>query len=686
MLRLLIQTMLLLSLMASVPSSARSAPDEKYLVITHISVVDVKAGRLIPDQNVLLSGERIVSILPARTAKIPHGATIIKGNGRFLMPGLFDCHVHLNNPDRETRMLVASGVTFVRDMGGSMGERIAQRQQARRGDFHGLEVACVGTILDGDPPYHSWSRACGTPEEGRRAVQELKKAGVDQIKVYSLLKPNVHRAICEEAKRMGLKVVGHITDSMTLEAAISDGQQGVEHLSRYSSLLEALLPGFQPVPAEFDGGIWQRYPDVDKAQLHLRLKRLAAAGTVVCPTLVLHAGQARILDPTTKALWNQYALPDDRRDWNEIPARYAAYGKSQAAAFSYLQQTLVELSQAHVPLLVGTDLANPGILAGFSVHTEMQLWQAAGLQPVDVLRAATLVPARFLGVDARLGTVETGKTASLVLIRTNPLQEIRNAADIEAVFVRGRYFDRAALDRLLTDAREDVLTRSPAPIRTERLELPGVVVARGRYNLFFEQYGDGTEDFLITKVGEVYHYKAMRVQRGFGRYPTLQTGQWTANFTPLQGESEPSVLLPTVEQYGVKQNLLYHDAIRSGKSLGKTQSIFPNDTALRSPFLSADFFLFHLLRLNVGQTKRVETFLLGRQDWKPQRQQVNVERWADESAEASVRQTPLCQHYSMTVVGNDDVRSDVWLNAQGVPVKQVTTQGLQKRSAVLDPN
>ena len=686
MLRLLIQTLLLLSLTSAVPPAARSTPDAKRILITHVSVVDVKAGRLVTDQTVLLSGERIISITPARTAKIPPGATIIRGNGLFLMPGLFDCHVHLNNPDRETRMLVANGVTFVRDMGGSMAERIAERQNARHGDFHGLEMACVGTILDGDPPYHAWSRACGTPEEGRQAVRELKKAGVDQIKVYSLLKPDVHRAICEEAKRAGLKVVGHVPDSMTLEAAVADGQQGVEHLSRYSSLLAALAPGFKPIPAEFDGGIWQRYPVVDKTQLRAHLKELAAAGMVMCPTLVLHAGQARILDQNSKALWNLYALPDDRRGWDEIPAPYAAYGKSQAAAFPYLQQTLVELHQAKVPLLVGTDLANPGILAGFSVHTEMKLWQAAGLPPAFVLQAATLLPARFLGVEARLGTVEAGKTASLVLTRNNPLQDIRNAADIEAVFVRGRYFDRTALGRLLADAHEDILARSPAPVRTERLELPGIVVARGRYNLFYEQYGDGTEEFRITKVGDTYHYAALRRQPGFGRYPVLQTGQWNANFTPVQGELEPSVLLPTVERYGVKQNVLYHDAVRSGKSLGKTQSVYPGGSALRSSLLSADFFFFQRLQLNVGQTKRVEMTLLGRQDWKPERRQVDVERRADESAEASVHQTPFCRRYSIIVVGNADVRSDVWLNTQGVPVKQVTTEGSQKRSAVLDPN
>ena len=148
---------------------------EKPLVITHVSVVDVRAGRLLPDQSVVISGERILSVKPSGKAKVPNGARIVSGKGLFLLPGLFDSHVHLNSPEQDARMLIANGVTFVRDMG----ERMGQRAQARQGKFLGLEMAAVGTILDGNPPYHAWSRACATPEEGRAAVGEMARAGVD---------------------------------------------------------------------------------------------------------------------------------------------------------------------------------------------------------------------------------------------------------------------------------------------------------------------------------------------------------------------------------------------------------------------------------------------------------------------------------------------------------------------------
>ena len=410
------------------------------VVITHVSVVDVMTGRLLPDRTVLIQAGRIVRVGPTKAMIAPLGARRIEGKGRFLMPGLFDCHVHLNNPEREARMLVANGVIFVRDMGGVAAERFALRSRARRGDLFGLGIVCVGTILDGSPPYYGWSRACATPDEGRAAVREMKVAGADQIKVYSLLRPEVHRAICAEAKRLGLPTVGHVPDTLTLEEAIAPGQQGVEHLTGFASLLISLLPNFKPTPGEFDGGVWARYPEVDKDKLRARLRKLAATGAVQCPTLTLHAGQARILDVRTRNLWTQYAPPDDWHGWAEIPAQYTAYGRTQKAAFPHLQQTVLEMQRAGVPLLIGTDLANPGVLAGFGVHTEMRLWQEAGLRPAAVLRAATLIPARFLGVDADLGSVEAGKVASLVLTRKNPLEDIRNAAEVEAVFARGRYF------------------------------------------------------------------------------------------------------------------------------------------------------------------------------------------------------------------------------------------------------
>lgn len=666
---------------ARADAPTRLAP--QVTVITHVSVVDVRSGKLLPDRNVVISGERIMAVAPSARAIPPPRATVVEGKGRFLMPGLFDSHVHLNRPEAETRMLVANGVTLVRDMGGATALRLALRTKAKRGDFLGLEMLCVGTILDGKPAYHPWSKACGTPDEGRAAVRSLARAGVDQIKVYSLLKPDVHRAICEEAKRLNLKPVGHVPDSMTLEAAGTAGQLGVEHLSGYSSLLRALLPDFKAVPGQFDTGIWARYPDVDKTRLRARLQALAAAGMVQCPTLVLHQGQGRLFDARTKALWESYALPDDRKGWNETPPQYAEYGRSLQSAFPYLQQTVKAMQDAGVPLIVGTDLANPGIVAGFAVHTEMQLWQEAGLRPAQILRAATLTPAGFFGVAARLGTIEKGKTASFLLTRGNPLDDVRHASEIEAVWARGRYFNRAALNRLLAEAREEVMARSSVPDPAVPLELSGDVVARGRYNLFYEQYGDGTEEFLITRDSQGYRFMAVRRQSGFGRFPVVHQGAWNTDLTPRNVTLTPRVLLPTQERYRLEAGRLRGQATRKAQTIRKTDVPFPAGTLLRASLLSMDFFWLSGLDLKAGETRSRETFLLSGVGEKPEPQRIEITRQADENIRLGAAQV-LCRHYVLRPQNNLDVQVEVWADQRGLPMKQVITEGGAKRSAVLD--
>jgi imidazolonepropionase-like amidohydrolase len=179
-------------------------------------------------------------------------------------------------------------------------------------------------------------------------------------------------------------------------------------------------------------------------------------GAVVCPTAIVLKAQSgdlsspalprrEYVSPTVQAIWSAFWKPAQRADFEKLWPPAAALVRA--------------LHDAGVPLMVGTDLVTPGIIPGFSVHDEMALWQDAGIPAADVLRSATLVPARFLGKDGRLGTIAAGKAASLVLVRGNPLEDIGNAARIESVFLRGRYFRRADLDRMLEEARAAAVPR-----------------------------------------------------------------------------------------------------------------------------------------------------------------------------------------------------------------------------------
>ena len=200
---------------------------------------------------------------------------------------------------------------------------------------------------------------------------------------------------------------------------------------------------------------FRRKDEVDSAELQTALHRIRDYGLAVCPTLVvmkhgahlkeIMAGDCPNLEYVSSMIWDIW-----KSMWNPDQAGTDMAGKVGL----HMQAFVADLHRAQVPLMVGTDLLFPGIIAGFSLHEEMLLWQEAGIPAADVLRSATILPARFVDRDSRLGTVAEGKTASLVLTRANPLEDIRNANRIEGVFLRGRYFNRTDLDRLLQEVKE----------------------------------------------------------------------------------------------------------------------------------------------------------------------------------------------------------------------------------------
>jgi hypothetical protein len=208
-----------------------------------------------------------------------------------------------------------------------------------------------------------------------------------------------------------------------------------------------------------DANYLERLDEVDPQALQAVYQRLRTSGTTIDPTVVTFKNWPNVdtLEPGSLPM-GEYISPTLLSIWK-------AQWSGQSELPDYIWQNWARmvngLNQAGVPLMVGTDLMVPGIIPGYSVHEEMLIWQEAGIPAADVLRSATLVPAQFMSLDDRLGSIDEGKTASMVLVRANPLQDIRNAQQIEAVFLRGKYFSRSDLDRLLDEARE--LARQPAP-------------------------------------------------------------------------------------------------------------------------------------------------------------------------------------------------------------------------------
>jgi len=425
------------------------------MAIIGVAVVDVASGTIVPEQTVLIAGGVIEALAPADVAVVPAGARVIDGRGLYVMPGLVDAHAHYFERETFGRLYVASGVTLVRDMGMANELIFPLRAEIAGGSALGPEVLTAGAILDGAPPLIPLiSRGVATPDEARQAVRDQVAAGSDFIKVYSTLAADVFAAIVDEAHALGLKVAGHVPDSVPIEEAAIAGLDSVEHFFGFDKLVGRLLGA--PVRQAYagmgaDAGFFARLGELDPADLSRALASLRASGLAVCPTLVtFKVGVQTKLYQSGTFSGSDLVSGELLGMWRSL---WAGQDDLEAYIWERWAKFVVALHDAGVPLMVGTDLSVPGVCPGLSVHDEMAIWQDAGIPAPDVLRSATLVPVRWLGLGDRLGTVTAGKTASLVLVRANPLDDVRHAQEIEGVFLQGRYFDRAALDLLLAEVR-----------------------------------------------------------------------------------------------------------------------------------------------------------------------------------------------------------------------------------------
>jgi imidazolonepropionase-like amidohydrolase len=440
-----------------------TAPPAGILWIKNVTVVDVEKGITVPGQTVIVADDRIEKIGATTTLDIPEGAQAIDAQGLYLMPGLVDAHVHYFDAPVFGRLLLANGVLLVRDMGSPNDPILKLRDELNRGETLGPEMVTTGLMLDGNPPViPSIAMGLYTPDQGRAAVRQQAEAGVDMIKVYSRLDKDTFLAILDEARKVDLKVVGHVPDSIYIEDSAAAGMRSCEHWFGFEKVIARLLG--EPVNLKFmgmgsDANYLERLDEVNPQALQAVYQRLRTSGITIDPTVVTFKNWPNVdtLEPGSLPM-GEYISPTLLSIWK---AQWSGQSEEPDYIWQNWARMVDGLNQAGVPLMVGTDLMVPGIIPGYPVHEEMLIWQEAGIPAADVLRSATLVPAQFMSLGDRLGSIVEGKTASMVLVRANPLQDIRNAQQIEAVFLRGKYFSRSDLDRFLDEARE--LARQPAP-------------------------------------------------------------------------------------------------------------------------------------------------------------------------------------------------------------------------------
>jgi len=344
----------------SAPKPPDAAPPEPYLAITHVTVVDVAAGLLVSGQNVVVRGGRIVAAGDTARVAVPPGATVVDGRGRYLIPGLWDMHVHALFDAEVARTFlprfVAEGVTGVRDMGGTVEVMRAARFALLAGTLVGPRIVAAGRILDGPQPVDpSVSIAVGTPDQARAAVDSLAQKGVDFIKVYTLLPRAAYFAALHEAARLHLPVAGHVPGDVTTLEAVDSGQRSIEHLrDEVEPLCKAAA---------------------DAACGRL-LDSLRAHRTWLVPTLVVLRAKA-ILDDSSLIQDPRLAtMPELVRDaWEGIrggkQGKPLAYWREKRTRF-YGELALTGAAwKDSVSLLAGTDAGALYTYPGSSLHDEL---------------------------------------------------------------------------------------------------------------------------------------------------------------------------------------------------------------------------------------------------------------------------------------------------------------------------
>jgi hypothetical protein len=413
----------------------------KPLLIRDVTVIDFAGNAPLRDMSILISNGLIAAIGPSSEKKPSPDTEILDAHGKYLIPGLWNMHVHLGayaDGKRSLSAFLEEGVVGVRDMGSPLDDILRLRQETDDGTIFGPRMVVAGPIIQGPLPFQiPVFVSVKDAAEGRETVQMLKRRGVDFIKVQDAIPHDIYVAVADQARLEQIPFVGHIAPTVLPEEASDLGQRSVEHLG---GLFWTILVGASTRESELHAEEVQMYNDALAAQE--RKERTphpnmdAQFTRKVLETYDVRKATALIARFIKNDTWQcptlvvlHWAVDGDKR--------YTGEDLVWADRIIAKDTELVAMMQkAGVGLLAGTDL--PPNAKNGTIHDELAALVDAGLAPIQALETATRGPAKFLGKLASSGTVEKGKVADLVLLNDNPLDDIHNTTHISAVILRGR--------------------------------------------------------------------------------------------------------------------------------------------------------------------------------------------------------------------------------------------------------
>ena len=425
-------------------------------LITNVNVIDVNTGKILKNKTIAIDNNRITAIYDKEI--VGSGSTIvIDGKGKYLIPGLWDMHAHYkwNRIDTEP-LLIANGITGVREMWGDMPEYVKVPKNTPQEGVVSPDIYFAADFIDGNPPAFPGSLIVTNSDEAIVAVNNQIEKKVDFLKVYGMLTEEGFMAVAKEAKKSNIPFAGHIPNSVSIYKAIDAGMASSEHLYGF---LEGCIPqNKNENPPKSPEEVVSRFSEKKFDSL---CSVLAKSNMWLCPTLVVNRAMSYLNDSIFINDNRMAYLPGYVIEmWNQQLGFYTKsqienHANSTRVRYLFELSLIGKMNEKGVKFLAGTDCPNPYVFPGFSLQDELSLMAKGGMPALDVLKSATINAAIFMNKKASFGSVETGKLASLILLNKNPLENIENTKTIETVLVRGKVYNRKALDLMLAQAKSN---------------------------------------------------------------------------------------------------------------------------------------------------------------------------------------------------------------------------------------
>ena len=453
---------------------------ENAYCITDVSVFDSESG-LQPGMTIVVRGDRIVKKVKSADLSLSSKNKIIDGKDKFLIPGLWDAHVHFafieELAPKMFDLFLGYGVTSVRDTGGKIDFLKKWKKKAEADPTAAPRVKIAGPLLDGMPNVYDGSSpgrpplsvGLATPEAAVQMVDSLAAQGVDLLKAYEMLTPEQFKAITKRAREIGLKVTGHVPLSMDVITAAEAGMNCMEHLRNVEMSTAAKTDDFLKMRRKLLEAGTNEQGGVLRANIH-KAQRSEAIGNqdeeeteqVIAALANNKVWQCPTFSIMTASVERFFATEEWKNSFDYLPESVAEKWSEGLNGFlktdpdtdrqkyaDWMFGILEKINDAEVGILAGTDCPIFYLTPGLSLHGELELMVKAGMTPGEVLEAATINPAKFFDMEKELGLISEGFFADLVLLNANPLESISNTKKIEAVFRNGRYYDRTDLDEML---------------------------------------------------------------------------------------------------------------------------------------------------------------------------------------------------------------------------------------------